>query len=140
MGVSACPRNCAESSIKDVGIIGVEGAWEIYVGGNGGATLKAAELLCIVSTDADVLDTIAAYLQYYRETARYLERTSHWLERVGLEHVKSVILDNKEERRELIKRMEIALDDLKDPWHEIIQNSQEQRDLFEKKAVPISSK
>ncbi|MCR6109281.1 NAD(P)/FAD-dependent oxidoreductase [Bacillus sp. A301a_S52] len=140
MGVSACPRNCAESSIKDVGIIGVEGAWEIYVGGNGGATLKAAEILCTVSTDTEVLDTISAYLQYYRETARYLERTSHWLDRVGLEHVKSVILDNKEERRELIKRMEIALDDLKDPWHEIIQNSKEQRDLFENKAVPISSK
>ncbi|MCR6097941.1 NAD(P)/FAD-dependent oxidoreductase [Salipaludibacillus agaradhaerens] len=140
MGVSACPRNCAESSIKDVGIIGVEGAWEIYVGGNGGATLKAAELLCTVSTDTEVLNTISAYLQYYRETARYLERTSHWLDRVGLEHVKSVILDNKEERRELIKRMEIALDDLRDPWHEIIQNSKEQRDLFENKAVPISSK
>ncbi|MCR6105194.1 NAD(P)/FAD-dependent oxidoreductase [Salipaludibacillus agaradhaerens] len=140
MGVSACPRNCAESSIKDVGIIGVEGAWEIYVGGNGGATLKAAELLCTVSTDTEVLYTISAYLQYYRETAHYLERTSHWLDRVGLEHVKSVILDNKEERRELIKRMEIALDDLKDPWHEIIQNSKEQRDLFENKAVPISSK
>lgn len=88
MAVSACPRNCAESGIKDVGIVGVEGAWEIYVGGNGGVDLRSAELLCKVATNEEVMETISAFLQYYREQATYLERTSHWIERVGLESIK----------------------------------------------------
>ncbi|PYZ94790.1 nitrite reductase large subunit [Salipaludibacillus keqinensis] len=137
MGVSACPRNCAESSIKDVGVIGVEGAWEIYVGGNGGSSLRAAELLCSVSSDEKVLETIAAYLQYYRETAQYLERTSHWIERVGLENVKAVILENTQERTELIERMEIALTNLKEPWQDIISDYKKKHDLFEEKALTM---
>ncbi|KMJ55047.1 nitrite reductase, partial [Bacillus sp. LL01] len=77
MAVSACPRNCAESGIKDFGIVGVEGAWELYVGGNGGVDLRGGDLFCKVKTKEEIIDTISAFLQYYREHARYLERTSH---------------------------------------------------------------
>ncbi|MFA9559725.1 nitrite reductase large subunit NirB [Evansella sp. AB-rgal1] len=137
MAVSACPRNCAESSIKDVGIIGVDGAWEIYVGGNGGTQLREAELLCKVKTTSEVLDTISAYLQYYREDARYLERTSHWVERVGLDHIKSVILEDSQTRKQLIERMEIALSPLKDPWKDIIEDEKHTEELFKNKAVEV---
>lgn len=83
MAVSACPRNCAESGIKDIGVVGIDGGWEIYVGGNGGTHLRAGDLLMKVKTAEEVIEITGAYLQYYRETANYLERTSAWIERVA---------------------------------------------------------
>lgn len=108
MGVSACPRNCAEGSIKDVGVVGLDGVWEVYVGGNGGTELRKAELLTKVKSQEEVLEYTAAFLQYYRENARYLERSSHYVERVGIEHVKEVVND-PQLRYELNERMDEAL-------------------------------
>ncbi|MGO4886680.1 nitrite reductase large subunit NirB [Anaerobacillus sp. MEB173] len=139
MAVSACPRNCAESGIKDVGIVGVEGAWELYVGGNGGVDLRGGDLFCKVKTTEEVLDTISAFLQYYRENARYLERTSHWVERVGLDHIRSVVMDDGEKRKELIERMEVTLTTLEDPWAEIIESEERQKELFETKKIEVLS-
>lgn len=138
MAVSACPRNCAESGIKDIGIVGVEGAWEMYVGGNGGVDLRGGDLLCKVKTSEEVLDTISAFLQYYREDARYLERTSHWVERVGLDHIRSVVMDDQEERQALIERMEVALSPLKDPWKDIVEDEAKRKELFENKNVQVT--
>ncbi len=115
MAVSACPRNCAESGIKDLGVVGIDGGWELYVGGNGGTHLRAGDLLMKVKTNEEVLEYAGAYLQYYRETANYLERTSAWLERVGLSHVQSV-LNDPEKRQELNDRMNETLSVHKDPW------------------------
>lgn len=129
MAVSACPRNCAESGIKDLGVVGIDGGWEIYVGGNGGTHLRAADLLYKVKTDEEVIEITSAYLQYYRETANYLERTSAWIERVGLQHVKEV-LDDLETRKDLCGRMEEALSTYKDPWKEILEDGKVNNDLF----------
>ncbi|MFC4387036.1 nitrite reductase large subunit NirB [Gracilibacillus marinus] len=129
MGVSACPRNCAEGGIKDVGIVGLDGVWEIYVGGNGGTELKQAELLARVKTEQEVLDYSAAFLQYYREHANYLERTSKFVERVGLDHVKEVILD-EENRTALCARMDEALAAYKEPWNEAIESETILKDLY----------
>ncbi|MCI3988115.1 hypothetical protein MMJ63_27695, partial [Bacillus vallismortis] len=76
----------------------------LYVGGNGGTHFRAGDLLMKVKTKEEVLEYAGAYLQYYRETAIYLERTSAWLERVGLSHVQSV-LNDPEKRQELNGRM-----------------------------------
>ncbi|RBW68975.1 nitrite reductase large subunit NirB [Bacillus taeanensis] len=130
MSASACPRNCAESGIKDFGVVGVDGGWELYVGGNGGTDLRGGDLLCTVKTDEEVIEMCSAYLQYYRETADYLERTSKWLERVGLEHVREVIFD-KEQRAELVERMEVTLSTRKDPWREAVESKEKQQKLFE---------
>ncbi|MDQ0200443.1 nitrite reductase large subunit NirB [Neobacillus ginsengisoli] len=135
MAVSACPRNCAESGIKDLGVVGVDGAWELYVGGNGGTHLRAGDLLWKVKTEEDVLEMTGAYLQYYRETANYLERTSKWVDRMGLDHIKSV-LENKETRQELNERIDEALSVLKDPWQEAIDSDDIQRELFKTAKVP----
>lgn len=67
MAVSACPRNCAESGIKDLGVVGIDGGWELYVGGNGGTHLRAGDLLMKVKTNEEVLEYAGAYLQYYRK-------------------------------------------------------------------------
>ncbi|MGG3623211.1 nitrite reductase large subunit NirB [Bacillus gobiensis] len=129
MAVSACPRNCAESGIKDIGVVGVDGGWELYVGGNGGVHLRGGDLFVKVKTKEEVLEWSAAFMQYYRETAKYLERTSHWVERVGLEEIKKVLAD-ADMRQELIERMDKALAVTKDPWKEAIEE-QEVRKMFD---------
>jgi nitrite reductase [NAD(P)H] large subunit len=118
LAVSGCPRNCAESGIKDVGVIGVDSGWEIYVAGNGGIKTEVAQFLCKVKTHAEVLEYAGAFLQLYREEGFYLERTVHYVSRVGLEHVKKRVLEDAEGRRALWERLQFALDGEPDPWHE----------------------
>ncbi|MBW8329486.1 MAG: nitrite reductase large subunit NirB [Thiobacillus sp.] len=118
LAVSGCPRNCAEVAIKDVGIIGVDSGWEIYVGGNGGIKTEVAQFLVKVKTPDEVLEYSGAFLQLYREEARYLDRTVHYLERVGLDYVKKKILDDHEGRRALYERLLFALSVERDPWVE----------------------
>ncbi len=118
LAVSGCPRNCAEVAIKDVGIIGVDSGWEIYVGGNGGIRTEVAQFLVKVKTADEVLEYTGAFLQLYREEARYLDRTVHYIERVGLDYVKQKILDDAEGRRALYERLLFALSVERDPWVE----------------------
>jgi len=131
LAVNGCPRNCAESSTKDIGIVGNEGAWEIYVGGNGGIKARLAELLCKVRTDEELLDIVSAFMQHYRETGKYLERTSDWIERVGLDSVMEAVVTDLDNRRALVERMEIALSQVKEPWSEILNNSNLRERMFE---------
>ena len=72
LAVSGCPRNCAEATIKDFGVVAVESGWELHVGGNGGIHVRATDLLCKVTTEEEVLEHCGAFLQLYREEARYL--------------------------------------------------------------------
>lgn len=139
MSVSACPRNCAEGSVKDVGVVGLDGEFEIYVGGNGGTQMRQAELLRKVKTEEEVLETTAAFLQYYREDANYLERTSAWVERVGLDHVKTVLADKKT-FIDLNQRMDEALSVVQDPWKEALEDNRLLRDLYQNVKVPTGSK
>ncbi|MGG1479862.1 nitrite reductase large subunit NirB [Bacillus smithii] len=129
MSVSACPRNCAESGIKDIGIVGVDGGWEIYVGGNGGTHLRSGDLFCTVETEEEVIEMSSAILQYYRETARYLERTSKWVERLGIEKIREAIFD-VDFRKQLLQRLEETLAATTDPWKEIVENKGIQSQLF----------
>jgi nitrite reductase (NADH) large subunit len=118
LAVSGCPRNCAEATIKDVGIIGIESGWEIYVAGNGGIKAEVAQFLCKVKTHEDVLEYAGAFLQLYREEGRYLDRTVHYVARVGLDHVKQRVVEDTEGRKALYARLQFALSGEKDPWKE----------------------
>ncbi|MBL0419844.1 NAD(P)/FAD-dependent oxidoreductase [Ramlibacter sp. AW1] len=118
LAVSGCPRNCAEAGIKDVGVIGVDSGWEIYVAGNGGIKTEVAQFLCKLKTAAEVLEYSGAFLQLYREEGWYLERTVHYVGRVGLDYVKKRILDDHEGREALWQRLQFALDGEPDPWFE----------------------
>jgi nitrite reductase (NADH) large subunit len=139
MAVSACPRNCAESGIKDVGIVGVEGAWEMYVGGNGGTHLRQGDLLFKFKSGEDLIEMIGAFLQYYRETANYLERTSAWVDRLGLDHIKEV-LSVESMVKELNARIGEALSIVQDPWKEALENTTLLRDLYHTVKVPTEMK
>nr|MBP6776938.1 NAD(P)/FAD-dependent oxidoreductase [Piscinibacter sp.] len=116
LAVSGCPRNCAESGIKDVGVIGVDSGWEIYVGGNGGIKTEVAQFLVKLKTAAEVLEHAGAFLQLYREEGWYLERTVHYIARVGLDHVKQRVLDDAAGRKALWERLQFALEGEPDPW------------------------
>jgi nitrite reductase (NADH) large subunit len=118
LAVSGCPRNCAESGIKDVGVIGVDSGWEIYVAGNGGIKTEVAQFLVKVKTHEDVLEHAGAFLQLYREEGWYLERTVHFVHRVGLDYVKKRVLEDSEGRRALHERLLFALKGEPDPWAE----------------------
>jgi len=116
LAVSGCPRNCAEAGIKDVGVIGVDSGWELYVAGNGGIKTEVAHFFCKVKTAAEVLEYSGAFLQLYREEGWYLERTVHYVNRVGLDYVKKKILEDHEGRQALWERLQFALDGEPDPW------------------------
>jgi nitrite reductase (NADH) large subunit len=123
LAVSGCPRNCAESGIKDVGVIGVDSGWEIYVGGNGGIKTEVAQFLVKLKTSEEVMEYAGAFLQLYREEGWYLERTVHYIGRVGLDYVKKKILEDAEGRKTLWERLQFALDGEPDPWFESTQAS-----------------
>ncbi|MEP9400432.1 nitrite reductase large subunit NirB [Sphingomonas sp. VNH70] len=117
IAVSGCPRNCAEATIKDFGIVCVDSGYELHVGGNGGIKVRATDLLCKVATEAEAIEMCAAFIQLYREEARYLERTAPWIERVGLAHIQSRLLPDADARAELARRFFFSQQFMQDdPW------------------------
>jgi nitrite reductase (NADH) large subunit len=117
--VSGCPRNCAEAGIKDVGIIGVDSGWEVYVGGNGGIKTEVAHFFTKLKTAEEVLEYTGAFMQLYREEGWYLERTVHYINRVGLDYVKKKILEDAPLRQALWAKLQAALDGEPDPWFDL---------------------
>ncbi|MCP8968541.1 nitrite reductase large subunit NirB [Ectobacillus ponti] len=133
MGVSACPRSCVESGVKDFGVIGVENGFQIYIGGNGGTEVKEAKHLCTLATQEEVLRLAGAFVQYYRETGKYLERTAPWMERLGFEHIKEVMMDEARVA-ELYARYEQVAAKYREPWAEVLEKP-ELHALYEVKHV-----
>ena len=117
LAVSGCPRNCAEATIKDFGVVCVDSGYELHVGGNGGIKVRVTDFLCKVDTEQEVLEYCGAFTQMYREEAHYLERTAPWVERVGLSYIKERILENEEERKTLYERFKVGQKVSQvDPW------------------------
>ena len=121
IAVSGCPRNCAEATIKDFGIVCVDSGYELHVGGNGGIHVRATDLLCKVANEQQAMDYCAAFIQLYREEGFYLERTCHYVARVGLDHVKAAVVNDPLKRKELHERLLFALQDYEDPWQAAVQ-------------------
>jgi nitrite reductase (NADH) large subunit len=120
--VSGCPRNCAESYVKDIGLVAIgdptHPGWEIYVGGAAGGTVRKGDLLATVESSGDAIRLALAFLQHYREHAEHLERTYGYLERVGIDAVREAVLD-PDEQAELLERYRIAKAACDpDPWRE----------------------
>ena len=120
MAVSGCPRNCAEATVKDVGVVAIEGGkWEIYVGGAAGASVRKGDVLCIADSPADVLKYMGRFLQFYRENAKYLERTYGFVERIGVERLREVLMEDVEGLCDrLDEDIQAAVDAYFDPWKE----------------------
>ncbi|MFC5060864.1 nitrite reductase large subunit NirB [Actinomycetospora atypica] len=118
LAVSGCPRNCAESMVKDVGLVAVEGdRWQIYVGGAAGATIRKGDILATVDSHEEAMTITGRFLQYYRENANWLERTYDFVPRMGLDYLIGVIVDDVEGLAAgLDARMQEAVDAYVDPW------------------------
>ncbi|MDP8942704.1 MAG: nitrite reductase large subunit NirB [Actinomycetota bacterium] len=118
--VSGCPRNCAESYVKDIGIVAVEGGWEVYIGGAAGSQVRKGDLLGTVATKDEALRLAITFLQHYRENAEYLERTYAFVERIGMEAIDRAVLDEESGEparlRERFRIAKAAADP--DPWLE----------------------
>lgn len=120
LAVAGCPRNCSEALVKDVGVVAIDGGrWEVYVGGAAGATVRRGDLLCTLETPDEVMTITGRFMQYYRENARWLERTYDFVPRVGLEHLRDVVVDDTLGiAARLDAAMRRTLDDYVDPWLE----------------------
>jgi nitrite reductase (NADH) large subunit len=117
IAVSGCPRNCAEATIKDFGVVCVDSGYELHVGGNGGIKVRVTDLLGKVETEAQAMEVCAAFIQLYREQAHYLERTAPWIERVGLDHVKTGLFGDPDAVRRLATRFRYSQQFMQDdPW------------------------
>jgi nitrite reductase (NADH) large subunit len=139
LAVSGCPRNCAEAGIKDVGVIGVDSGWEIYVGGNGGIKTEVAQFLVKLKTAEEVMQYTGAFLQLYRLEGWYLERTAHYLARVGLDHVKQRVVDDAPGRQALWEQLQFALDGAPDPWFESVRAAVDVRQFHPLTAAPLTA-
>ncbi|MFE1379022.1 nitrite reductase large subunit NirB [Streptomyces sp. NPDC058740] len=128
--VSGCARECAEAQSKDFGIIATAGGWNLYVGGNGGATPRHADLLAQDLSDAELVRLIDRYLMFYIRTADRLERTSVWLERLegGLDHLRDVVVhDSLGLCEELEALMAAHVADYRDEWAETLDDPERLR-------------
>ncbi|MEM9793881.1 MAG: nitrite reductase large subunit NirB, partial [Pseudomonadota bacterium] len=102
MAVSGCPRNCAEATCKDVGVVCVDSGYEIGVGGAAGMDLKEIERLAKVETEEEALDVIVAFVQLYREHAQYLHRPYKWIKQVGMDWIKERVVEDADSRAQLV--------------------------------------
>jgi nitrite reductase (NADH) large subunit len=120
LATAGCPRNCSEAYIKDVGVVAIEGGlWEIYVGGAGGAHVRKGDLLCTVNSHEEVLLITGRFIQYYRENAKYLERTYGFVERVGIAKIRAVVIEDEEGiAGRLDAAIQESVDSYVDPWLE----------------------
>ncbi len=119
MGVSGCPRNCAEATCKDVGVICVDSGYEIHFAGAAGLDIKGTEVLGLVRSEDEALEHIVALTQMYREQARYLERIYKWAKRIGIAEIKKQIMDDAGKRQAYFERFVFSQKFAQvDPWSE----------------------
>jgi nitrite reductase (NADH) large subunit len=120
LATAGCPRNCSEATTKDVGAVAIEGGrWEIYVGGGAGSRVRRGDILCVVDSHEEVLLLMGRFMQYYRENARYAERTYDFVERIGIDKVRRIVVDDEEGiAARLDADMQAAVDSYVDPWKE----------------------
>jgi nitrite reductase (NADH) large subunit len=120
LAANGCPRNCAEATTKDLGAVAIEGGkWEIYIGGAAGSRVRKGDVLCVVDTHEEVLKYMGRFMQYYREHGKYLERTYDFVERLGIEKLKRLLVADEEGiGSRLDEEIQAAVDAYVDPWQE----------------------
>ncbi|MEM8979076.1 MAG: nitrite reductase large subunit NirB [Pseudomonadota bacterium] len=129
LGVSGCPRNCAEATCKDVGIVCVDSGYQIGIGGAAGMDLKEIEMIAQVPTEQEAMALTIAVIQLYRENAKYLDRIYKFVAKVGLDWVIERVVDDLENRQALVERFDLSQSIYqKDPW---AQHAEEQAEIYQ---------
>jgi nitrite reductase (NADH) large subunit len=117
MGVVGCPRNCAEATVKDIGMVGIEGGWQVVIGGAAGKRVRAADILCTVKTSEEAMEAALLFFQYYRENGEWIERTYDFVERLGVETIRrETVLAPEEKKKALLDRLKKAKAKAVNPW------------------------
>ena len=122
LATAGCPRNCSEALVKDVGLVAIgEGKWEIYVGGAAGAHIRKGDLLCVVDGEDAAMQISGRFMQYYRENAKWKERTYTFVPRIGLERIRAIVVDDADGTAEALDRAMLASTEAAyDPWKEAV--------------------
>jgi nitrite reductase (NADH) large subunit len=120
LAVAGCPRNCSEALVKDLGLVAVgDGQWDLYVGGAAGASVRKGDVLARVDSHDEALRLAGVFMQFYRENARWLERTYDFVPRIGIDELKAILLDDRDGVvAGLETRVKESLDAYRDPWLE----------------------
>ncbi|OGX28706.1 MAG: hypothetical protein A2705_03185 [Omnitrophica WOR_2 bacterium RIFCSPHIGHO2_01_FULL_52_10] len=120
LAAAGCPRNCSEAYVKDIGVVAIgEDKWEIYIGGAAGGTVRKGDLLYTARGHEETVRVIGRFMQYYREHAKYLERTYGFVERVGIDVLKGILIeDSLGICARLDAKIQEAVDAYRDPWRE----------------------
>jgi nitrite reductase (NADH) large subunit len=120
LAAAGCPRNCSEATTKDLGAVAIEGEkWELYIGGAAGSRVRKGDVLCVVDSHEDVLRYMGRFIQYYRENGKYMERTYDFVERIGIEKLKRLLVEDLDGICErLDQEIQSAVDAYVDPWLE----------------------
>jgi nitrite reductase (NADH) large subunit len=120
LATAGCPRNCSEAIVKDLGAVAVEGGkWEIYVGGAAGSHVRRGDLLCVVDSHEEVIKYMSRFIQYYRKNAKYLERSYSFVERIGIEKLRAILVEDREGiAAGLEQELEASMAAYRDPWLE----------------------
>jgi nitrite reductase (NADH) large subunit len=123
LATAGCPRNCSEATTKDVGAVAIEGGrWEIYIGGAAGGHVRKGDILTVVDSHDKVLLYMGRFMQYYREHAKYLERTYDFVPRIGIEKLRSLLVDDADGIcAQLDADIQAAVDAYVDPWQEAVE-------------------
>ncbi len=117
LAVSGCPRNCAEATCKDVGIVCVDSGYEIGVAGAAGMDLKKTEPLARAGSEQEAIELTIAFIQLYRENAAYMDRPYKWVARVGMDWVRARVVEDTASRAALVERFEVSQSVYRtDPW------------------------
>ena len=118
LAVAGCPRNCSEALVKDVGVVAVgDDRWDVLIGGAAGASVRQGDVLATVDGHDAVIRLSGVFMQYYRENAKWLERTYDFVPRVGLEELKALLVDDRDGIvAGLEERLQAARDNYRDPW------------------------
>ncbi len=122
LATTGCPRNCSEATTKDLGAVAIEGGkWEIYIGGAAGSHVRKGDLLCTVGSHDEVLLYMGRFMQYYRENAKYLERTHGFVERLGIDYLRQLLVEDSEGIcQRLDEAIQSSVDAYVDPWQEAV--------------------
>jgi len=119
LAVTGCPRNCSEATVKDIGLIGQDGSWQVVVGGAAGKGVRKADLLITVETTEAALEAAQLFFQYYRENGNYLERTYDFVERIGMEKIRrETVYAPRAEQDALLRRLAKSKEFAPDAWLE----------------------
>ncbi|WP_230281587.1 nitrite reductase large subunit NirB [Croceicoccus sp. Ery15] len=119
LAVSGCPRNCAEATCKDIGVVCVDSGYELHYAGAAGIHIQGTTKLATLESEEEVMEVTAAMMQMYREQGFYLERIYKWADRVGHDTIREQILDNPETRRAYYDRFVFSQQFAQtDPWSE----------------------